>query len=44
MNELNSNGEFRILVADDEPLVRRSISELLTSCGYKVSSATAKRP
>lgn len=36
---MNSNGKH-ILVVDDEPLIRRSLSELLTLSGYTVSAAS----
>ena len=39
----NGNGKRHILVVDDEPLVRRSLSELLTLQGYAVSSADNAR-
>ncbi|MCX7926561.1 MAG: sigma-54 dependent transcriptional regulator [Candidatus Omnitrophica bacterium] len=35
----SQNGQISILVVDDEPLVRRSLSEFLTMEGYTVSSA-----
>lgn len=40
MHNSNHNGKPHILVVDDEPLVRRSLSELLTLSGYAVSSAS----
>ncbi|MDD5668860.1 MAG: sigma-54 dependent transcriptional regulator [Candidatus Omnitrophica bacterium] len=39
MNQPQSNGSH-ILVVDDEPLVRRSLSEFLTMEGFTVSSAS----
>lgn len=39
MHNGNSNGRH-ILIVDDEPLVRRSLSELLTLCGYTVTTAS----
>jgi two-component system, NtrC family, response regulator HydG len=37
---MNTNGKPHILVVDDEPLIRHSLSELLTLSGYTVSSAS----
>ncbi|MFH1414326.1 MAG: sigma-54 dependent transcriptional regulator [Candidatus Omnitrophota bacterium] len=39
MRNSKSDTKPHILVVDDEPLVRRSLSELLTLAGYAVSSA-----
>lgn len=41
-SEQHSNGKH-ILVVDDEPLVRRSLSEFLTLQGYTVSTAASGR-
>ncbi|MCX5702848.1 MAG: sigma-54 dependent transcriptional regulator [Candidatus Omnitrophica bacterium] len=38
-NHINHNGSH-ILVVDDEPMVRRSLSEMLTLSGYTVSAAS----
>jgi DNA-binding NtrC family response regulator len=38
MNELETNNKH-ILIVDDDPLVRRSLSEFLTIEGFTVSSA-----
>ena len=40
MHSLNPEKHISILVVDDEPLVRRSLSEFLTLEGYTVSSAS----
>ena len=42
MHNSHSNG-VHILIVDDEPLVRRSLSELLTLSGYTVSTANNGR-
>jgi len=42
LNEFKGNGRH-ILVVDDEPLIRRSLSELLTLQGFAVSSANNGR-
>lgn len=39
MDNLSRNGKAHILVVDDEPLVRRSLSEFLSLQGYCVSAA-----
>ncbi|MFH1355396.1 MAG: sigma-54 dependent transcriptional regulator [Candidatus Omnitrophota bacterium] len=43
MRNSKYNNKPHILVVDDEPLVRRSLSELLTLAGYAVSSANDGR-
>ena len=42
MYKVNSSGRY-ILLVDDEPLVRRSLSEFLTLSGYTVSSVSNGR-
>ncbi len=42
MYRVNSSGRY-ILLVDDEPLVRRSLSEFLTLSGYTVSSVSNGR-
>ncbi|MDP3142835.1 MAG: sigma-54 dependent transcriptional regulator [Candidatus Omnitrophota bacterium] len=37
---MHTNGKPHILIVDDEPLIRHSLSELLTLSGYTVSSAS----
>lgn len=43
MTSSHVNSKYRILVADDEPLVRRSLSELLSLSGYSVHTASNGR-
>ena len=37
------NAPRRILVADDDPVIRRLLTDLLASCGYAVSTASDGR-
>jgi two-component system, NtrC family, response regulator HydG len=41
MHEVGRNGMPHILIIDDEPLVRGSLSELLTLSGYNVSTSSS---